>query len=117
MTFADFYGCQSHDFHDPLPDQTEQQRQRALSGEVDFGVGWHDGERLVWHRVSWCDRTGEVYAHSHRENTYKVLGATEPGDRQGIERILAGWTDRMHDFDGISWVRRRLANAAQARAS
>lgn len=58
----------------------------------DFGVWWQLSDRPgnAW-RVSWSQKTGEVYACSARSDRFIVFGVIN--DPQAVERLLDGWAD------------------------
>jgi hypothetical protein len=93
-------------------DQTEQQRARYLSREVDFGVWWTD-DGITWPhwRVSWVQATGELYAirqvgSGGRGLEIRILGVER--DEQELERRLEGWPEACGPPDGLQWITARL---------
>lgn len=70
---------------------------RERSPEHDFG-GWYslNGEKNpAAHRwsVSWIEDTGEIYARCEHEDQYIILGKTNPGDEEHVEKALEGWAN------------------------
>jgi hypothetical protein len=99
---------------------------RRQSAEVEFGTNWFDdkGNR---YELSWVEDTGELYAMLElipEADSWTPFGDIEvenlPVDRvvvtvvgnittlEGVEGILAGWSEKMATPDGISWVAERL---------
>ncbi|ADR37716.1 hypothetical protein Ocepr_2268 (plasmid) [Oceanithermus profundus DSM 14977] len=70
---------------------------RKISREIDFGVHWRmldDRSPSPW-RVSWIERTGELYAVEvaplgHRRAI--LLG--QYAERDEVEALLDGWAER-----------------------
>lgn len=64
---------------------------RKRSPELDFGCWWQmRPDRTSW-RVSWIERTGELYAADGFHDRYIVLGHYP--DREAVERAMSGWAD------------------------
>lgn len=67
---------------------------RKGSREVDFGCWWtldgRPGAFPRW-RVSWIERTGELYAAQAQSDRYMPLGVFPT--RQEVETALEGWAD------------------------
>ena len=96
---------------------------RKYSGEADYGGYW----RLdPWHerwRVSYIEKTGEIYAVcSARRGTGPVfvLGYVPPDtvtdERKEIyyrtlDRILEGWPEHCGKPNSLQWLRDKLATA------
>lgn len=82
---------------------------RERSPEVDFGVMWtQEGQWPNW-RVSWLERTGELYAlclGGEDRDHVEVFGTIER--RANVEEVMRGYADSPapHELD---WVRRRVA--------
>ena len=98
----------------------DQDPRRQSSEEVEFGRDWSESDDPL-REVSWIADTGEVYAmlepYSRRAVetemlTVEVLGVVS--GRDAIERALAGWQDAMSQPNSFSWVRERVAAAAQS---
>lgn len=105
----------------------EKNEERRTSGEADYGVHWHDGERGQTYRVSYVQATGEIYAVGNTAPVppVEVLGVVTPDadEEDGrnvpyyrtLDTILDGWADAMHT-GGLDWVRRRLRKSIQTQA-
>lgn len=99
---------------------------RRRSSEVELGTDWFDanGNR---YELSWVEDTGELYTMlelTPEADSFTPFGDIEvenlPVDRvvvmvlgyidslSEVERVLAGWPERMAEPDGISWVAGRL---------
>lgn len=98
------------EFYDELP-------VRRRSGELDFGVNWHEeaGEAGALFGHPWLLalvlETGELYAkqlgHGPDFSAAPVeLLAVFPGGRAEAERVLAGWELLEHPQRTLDWVRR-----------
>ena len=109
----------------------DERRRRSAEGE--FGNNWFDvkGNR---YELSWVEDTGELYAMLElvpEADTWTPFGDIEVEDvpvdtllvtvlatipeRQAVEQLLEGWTDRMAAPDGVHWVAERLAAAGLSR--
>jgi hypothetical protein len=78
--------------------------------EADFGCHWTEpGQSFPRWRVSWVERTGELYAVRTAGRPFLIVYAVIP-DRAQVDRVLAGWADA-NPRGGMSWVRRRLGAA------
>jgi hypothetical protein len=72
--------------------------ERKRSPEVDFGVWWYERgkERPTW-RVSWIERTGELYGVEQipeadsPKRRFVVLGRF--ATREEVERFMEGWAE------------------------
>lgn len=109
----------------------DENPQRRTSEEFEFGRDWHDaeGNRL---ELNWIRDTGELY--SMREPvepfvtdpiggedyltpmpvkivTVEVLGNVST--LEGVEHLLAGWSDTMKAPNSLQWVMDRLAQHAE----
>lgn len=92
-------------FYAAAPDEV-----RRRSPEHDFGVWWREGEEN-WprYRVSWVQRTGELYAA-------QLTGGSQASDGPveilfltlDPEAVLAGWEERCGEPRSLPWVRDRL---------
>ena len=90
---------------------------RRTSDELDLGATWRwAGSNDAW-RLAWVRATGELYlcradgpdgscTHVH------VLAVVQRED--DVDALLAGWSDRRTDPDGLSWVLGRVAPLAVA---
>jgi hypothetical protein len=93
---------------------------RALSAEADYGVHWRFGGKWPTWRVSYIRNTGEIYAVKlNGETEVRILGqwpadqTDEPGGwYKTLDVILYGWAEVPHRQ--LSWVKARLARAAEA---
>jgi hypothetical protein len=108
--------------YESLAEFYEADSRRARSGECDYGVWWRDGKNFPFYRVSYVQSTGEVYAYALTgtiRDRVKVLGSVKPDDDtiyyRTLDAILDGWTDHLHDVDGLSWIRDRIAESERAR--
>lgn len=91
-----------------------ENKERAISPEVDFGVFWMDGKRFPQYRVTWIEYTGEVYAidltptQDESNRMIEILGVAK--SRATIEEKLKGWSEvPMSDINSLSWVRERMS--------
>src|SRR3954470_8688242 len=102
---------------------------RRKSAELEFGTDWSDQNGRC--EVSWVEDTGEVYVM--REPVAAVTGSGAGGlelvpmsedalgvevigveiGRAAIEGVMSGWECKMHDVDGIAWLRDRVQHAAE----
>jgi hypothetical protein len=96
-----------------------QDPRRKASPEADYGVWWYEtGRNYPAWRVSYIQRTGEVYAVSTASRFVMVLGTIPPdaGDifYRTLDRILVGWAEECGKPNSLAWVRKRLAAAEVA---
>ena len=90
---------------------------RRTSAELDLGATWRwGGSNDAW-RLSWLRATGELYvcradAHDGSCTDVHVLALVEREDQ--LDALLAGWSERRTDPDGLSWVLGRVAPLAVA---
>ncbi|MGH9080943.1 MAG: hypothetical protein ACRDYE_12890 [Acidimicrobiales bacterium] len=99
---------------------------RRRSGEVELGTNWFDAKGNRY-ELSWVEDTGELYTMlelTPEADSFTPFGDIEvekiPVDRilvmvigyidslAEVERVLAGWSERMAGPDGISWVAEQL---------
>lgn len=99
---------------------------RRRSSEVELGTNWFDAQGNRY-ELSWVEDTGELYTMlemTPEADSFTPFGDIEvetiPVDRivvmvigyldslSEVERVLAGWPERMTQPDGISWVAERL---------
>ena len=95
---------------------------RRISPEADYGVHWRDGQWSNPWRVSYVQKTGEVYAinnGNHNPGPVRVLG-TVPADPEPdipksgtnyyrtLDRILDRYPDHCGPTGGLQWVEKRL---------
>ena len=89
--------------------------ERRRSGEADYGCWWRDGQSdYPRYRVSYVQKTGEVYAvQLGNEAKVEVLGIVPPDDDRiyyrTLDRILEGWADHIHEPGSLNWVRGKLS--------
>jgi hypothetical protein len=101
---------------------------RRHSEELEFGRDWTDEQGRC--EVSWVAETGELYAMREPEIGYaadglggmwvegaqtrdlmvEVLGVVD--SRDAIASVMSGWEQAMLEPNSLSWVRARVANAA-----
>lgn len=86
---------------------------RRRSGEADYGVYWTEpGQNWPRWRVSYIQKTGEIYAVQLTGGQVKLLGVVPPDDDgiyyQTLDRILEGWTDAIHQPGSLDWLQARL---------
>jgi hypothetical protein len=119
MKIEEFYGGDPRT-HEIRRDQSEEQRARYLSREVDFGVWWLEGDRAFpRYRVTWVEATGEIYAFrqavfpGEEDGEIRILGVCR--DEAELERRLEGWPDRCGEPHGLTWVAGRLVREAVSR--
>ena len=89
-------------------DQFYAGEHRQLSTELDFGVWWRGKETWPVYRVSWVERTGDLYATNQSTDEIEILGESEPGNREMIEDILKGWADECGKIGSLNWVREQI---------
>jgi hypothetical protein len=98
----------------------DQNPRRRDSDEIEFGREW--SENGLRFEVSWIVDTGELYImaepYGRREIstesvTVEVLAVIE--GRGAINSVLAGWLEAMAKPNSLSWVRERVAGAADSR--
>ena len=98
-------------------------RLRQFSPELDYGVHWTDppfpdeipGALPRW-RVSWVERTGELYAVCDRADAtghrpVRVYGVVH--GRAEIEGFLEGWSDHCGP-GGLAWLEGHFAERARS---
>ena len=91
----------------------DENPERRRSGEADYGCWWReaDSDWPRW-RVSYVQKTAEVYAVQLTSGQVNVLGIVPPDDDRicyrTLDRILEGWADRIQEPGSLDWVRRRL---------
>lgn len=88
----------------------------AAGGEVWYGNQWRAAtDPAGRYAVLWVPSTQEICAARLGAGTEQVLGWAK--DRSTLDAALAGWQARMADPDGLAWVRRQLAAAAEKTAA
>ena len=90
-----------------------ENEERRRSGEADYGCWWTEpGHSWPRWRVSYIQKTGEVYAVQLTGGQVKLLGVVPPDDAsiyyQTLDRILEGWADVIHELGSLDWVQARL---------
>lgn len=90
-----------------------QNEERRRSGEADYGVWWTEpGRDWPRWRVSYIQKTGEVYAVQLTGGRVELLGVVSPDDDHiyyhTLDHILEGWADVIHAPGSLDWVRARL---------
>lgn len=86
---------------------------RRDSVEFDFGVNWRSGGS-TWpvYRVSWIEKTGEVYAYQAGAlGGGFVLVFCKVPTHAAVEAALAGWPDACGEPNGLLWIREHLQEA------
>lgn len=67
---------------------------RKESPEVDFGCWWgltrREDNPFKW-RVSWIEKTGELYAYCYNKDIAIVLGIFKT--REEVEKRMQGWSN------------------------
>lgn len=86
---------------------------RIHSGEVDFGVHWHDAAATIWptYRLSWVRDTGEFYAEclaGPRRGQVELLGRVLT--RAAADATLEGWAHQ--DSMLLDWARARISSSS-----
>jgi hypothetical protein len=97
---------------------------RRRSPEVDYGMHWSDpllpgelpGRR--W-RVSWIEKTGELYAVAHLRDgqgscPVRLYGVVMT--RADAEDIMRGWEHQCPRQGGLSWIEQRFAARHESRS-
>ena len=81
---------------------------RAEKYQVDFGVGWPDGEQLIG-RVTWLKATGELIAASERGAGGGVEVMETITSEREVERRLKDWeyVGAGRRGGGLPWIRFR----------
>lgn len=84
---------------------------RRLSPESDYGVWWREGGRNMppW-RVSFVDKTSEVYAFCQGGGSYSghVELLAEGVPKKEVEELLDGWAEKCGEPGSLLWVRQQL---------
>lgn len=99
---------------------------RRQSREVELGTNWFDAQGNRY-ELSWVEDTGELYTMlelTPEADSFTPFGDIEieniPVDRlvvmvvgyleslSDVERVLAGWPNRMAEPNGIAWVAEQL---------
>jgi hypothetical protein len=99
---------------------------RRQSAEVELGTDWFDAKGNRY-ELSWVQDTGELYTMlelTPEADSFTPFGDIEvenlPVDRvlvmvvgyidnlSDVERVLAGWPERMAEPNGIAWVAERF---------
>jgi hypothetical protein len=106
---------------------------RRQSAEVEFGTNWFDAKGSRY-ELSWVEDTCELYAMFEpvpEVDVWTPFGDAEVSDvavdtltvlilgkvdaREDVERILAGWEDRMTQPEGVEWIAAQLEAAGVQR--
>jgi len=106
---------------------------RRQSAEVEFGTNWFDAKGSRY-ELSWVEDTCELYAMFEpvpEVDVWTPFGDAEVSDvavdtltvlvlgkvdaREDVERILAGWEDRMTQPEGVEWIAAQLEAAGVTR--
>lgn len=92
-----------------------ENEERRRSGEADYGAWWTEpNQNWPRWRVSYIQKTGEVYAVQLNGGQVELLGVVPPDDAriyyQTLDRILEGWADIINEPGSLDWVRARLAS-------
>ena len=85
--------------------------QRAGSREVKYGTFWRKYSPVPTYRLSWVERTGEVYAvqlcePDEREDPVVVLGVL--WDESQVDACLAGWSRHCGGQRSLLWAEGRV---------
>jgi len=96
-----------------IEDFYAENEERRRSGEADYGVWWTaPGQSWPKWRVSYIQKTGEVYAVQLNGGQVKLLGIVPPDDApiyyQTLDRILIGWSGVIQEPGSLDWVQARL---------
>lgn len=91
-----------------------ENEERRRSGEADYGVYWTaPGQKWPYWRVSYIQKTGELYAvQLSAGSEVKLLGVVPPDDDRyyyrTLDRILEGWAEAIHQPGSLDWLKARL---------
>jgi hypothetical protein len=84
----------------------EEDVRREQSREVDCGVLWTTlADFSPQWRVTWVEKTGEVYAYNQRrgaEEKLVVIGIVE--EEEELERLIAGYAERCGQPGELKWI-------------
>ena len=88
----------------------EKPERGVFAREVDYGAHWRQpvgGETYppLW-RVSWIEKTHEVYACQPFKDKFIVLGTCST--QEELERRIVGWADACRSGESLNWVAERL---------
>jgi hypothetical protein len=91
----------------------DENPERRRSGEADYGVHWTEpSNRYSRCRVSYVQKTGEVYAIDLPSGKVELLGIVPPdNDRiyyRTLDHILEGWESVIFEEGSLNWVREKL---------
>jgi len=75
--------------------------------EYDFGVWWTGPDPMPRYRVTWVEKTGEVYVENLTEGSVEVIASGM--DWQQIDAAMRGWEDQIYEPNSLAWVRLGLA--------
>lgn len=70
-----------------------RQKNRLSMIDIDYGANWHLNALSLfptW-RVSWIERSGELYAVAQDHSQYLVLGIFH--EKEEVDALLAEWLD------------------------
>jgi len=80
--------------------------ERKFSGEIDFGCWWGLHQReYPWWRVSWIEKTGELYAVNLSNDEYIILDNFKT--KEGVERRMKGYCEPFSNMILTAWFSRR----------
>ena len=89
----------------------EADPRRRTSSELDLGATWRwAGANDAW-RLAWLRATGELYtcrADGYDGSCTDVQVLAVVQTEAELDALLAGWSDRRTDPDGLSWVVERV---------
>lgn len=96
-----------------IEDFYAENEERRRSGEADYGCWWTEpGQSWPRWRVSYIQKTGEVYAVQLPGGRVNLLGIVPPDDPiyyyRTLDAILEGWADIIHQPGSLDWVKARL---------
>lgn len=81
--------------------------ERKFSGEMDYGVWWHNGnpERFPRYRVSHVQDTGEMYAFSHKTQEVEIVAWFDT--YEDAEKACEGWAELDNADMTLDWFREK----------
>ncbi|MEM4134416.1 MAG: hypothetical protein QXV73_04390 [Candidatus Micrarchaeia archaeon] len=69
----------------------QENPERRVSGEVDYGVRWKSIYNKDPHRITWVEKTGEVYVINLI--TKEVQLTNKKFSEEEIETFMTGWEE------------------------
>jgi hypothetical protein len=81
--------------------------ERARSRQVTYGDAWTKVEPFPRYRVSWIERTGELFAVVMPDKDVEIIGIFKT--RKEVDRFMGNWKIDMDRPDSLGILTRRAA--------